>query len=121
MRMEKFKEKCRDVLEEYDGDFEYDAPLDIVSAYKALKNSVRNPMIVHTNANRFGNKGYMRMTLSAQQHSRRLPKQEMDISQYTSSKIIDKSLEMSKNVGVQGGAIMPSNQSHETIEPSVNA
>lgn len=119
--MEKFKEKCRDVLEEYDGDFEYDAPLDIVSAYKALKNSVRNPMIVHTNANRFGNKGYMRMTLSAQQHSRRLPKQEMDISQYTSSKIIDKSLEMSKNVGVQGGAIMPSNQSHETIEPSVNA
>lgn len=42
-RLERFKEDCRALLDEKR---HYEAPLDIVSAYKKLKTALKNPPMV---------------------------------------------------------------------------
>lgn len=49
---------------------EYGQTLDIVSAYKALKQAVSKPTTVHGASTMIGSKGYLKMTIAAQQHSK---------------------------------------------------
>ncbi|CDW85027.1 leucine rich repeat family protein [Stylonychia lemnae] len=98
LKMEKFKEQCRQILGPkkkehnnsqrniYQNEFEepnqsqndsqfvnqreYDTFLDIINAYKTLKQAVNKPSTVHGNKNQGGSKGYLKMTIAATQHSK---------------------------------------------------
>ena len=76
LKMEKFKEYCRNILgskvkaqthaPEYAAlTKEYESALDIVSAYKSLKQAVLKPATVHGADVTQGNKGYLKMTIAA--------------------------------------------------------
>ena len=87
-KMEQFKAECRLVLgrerrpgnptmfdeplqeSEVMGARDYDAPLDIVSAYKHLKQAISKPATVHNASGKSQRKGYLKMTIAAQQHSK---------------------------------------------------
>ncbi len=43
---------------------EYEVPLDIVTAYKSLKQAVSKPSTLH-NGGTAANKGYLKMTIAA--------------------------------------------------------
>ncbi len=49
---------------------DYESALDIVSAYKSLKQAVSKPATVHGGNNQNTNKGYLKMTIAATQHSK---------------------------------------------------
>jgi len=44
---------------------EYDTYLDIINAYKTLKQAVNKPSTVHGNSNKETSKGYLKMTIAA--------------------------------------------------------
>mmetsp|Transcript_22544 Transcript_22544/g.21711 ORF Transcript_22544/g.21711 Transcript_22544/m.21711 type:complete len:93 (-) Transcript_22544:72-350(-) len=88
--MEKFKEYCRNILAEKKqkkgGDYvsqiiEQDDQLDLISAYKSLKQAVAKPTTFHAGNTSMGNKNYLKMTIAAQQHSK--SKMAKDLLEYS--------------------------------------
>ncbi len=61
-------------------DRDYDNYLDIVTAYKTLKQAISKPATLHGGTKPIGNKGYLKMTIAAQQHSKQ--KMNKDLLQY---------------------------------------
>ena len=60
---------------------DYDTVLDIVNAYKTLKQAVGKPSTIHGPNTFDGNKGYLKMTIAATQHSK--SKVAKDILEYS--------------------------------------
>lgn len=60
---------------------DYEATLDIISAYKNLKQAVSKPTTVHGGNGIIGSKGYLKMTIAATQHSK--SKMTRDVLEYS--------------------------------------
>jgi hypothetical protein len=70
---------------------EYRQSMDIVTAYKSLKQAVtKSGTVPYTASSReasIGRKGYLKMTIAAQQHSKQRMNQELLVYQLQASKI----------------------------------
>jgi hypothetical protein len=60
---------------------DYDSTIDIISAYKSLKQAISKPATVHGGGNMNQNKGYLKMTIAATQHSK--SKMAKDLLEYS--------------------------------------
>lgn len=63
--MDFFKKRAKEILMN-EKDLEYEGnPLQLAQCFRNLKNSLRNPTVVHTTTNASGEKpGYLKMTFS---------------------------------------------------------
>eukprot|EP00347_Sterkiella_histriomuscorum_P024110 403332273 len=116
--MEEFEDDQSEDSQQYENsqyikNRDYDTYLDIINAYKTLKQAVNKPSTVHNPNYAGGSKGYLKMTIAATQHSK--SKMNKDLLEYS---LAHKQERISSTAVSGQRALLP--QSFDSSDPTQN-